>query len=469
MVLGRRLSALDVLASLAVTAALFASGARANAGDAPGDAGRASPFGAPEPRGPDGPDGRPGGEVRPPGGVWAAPPRLLSVKLDDPREPELPLLRAVHDAATERLGPLRRYTLGRFGAWRKRPWRELRWGLGDVTDAATPSAPHDLSSNVLGSNDWITNDWITNHGGTNGLDGGAGRRQGVAEPAGLTLQVDPLAAARPWLSASLDDLGPLGALGPVGQGGLATTGPSLASNGLDALFRPPPKPIRDWRCRRRAVTFMRFGGETESFPLLRCDGSIAPEALDRLSILLRPPDAPDPGDLLPDEPDPSAGAGEWLPHVRVVQPRLVWLLQSIADAYPWKPIHVFSGYRPASPEKKSHAGSHASLHAMGRAVDIKVLGVPNATLFQLCRKLDDVGCGYYPNGPFVHVDVRKGGTGRAFWVDVSLPGEPSRFVDSWPGVVDGGALVWMAGSHAQSERAPASVSPPGMGGAQVAP
>jgi hypothetical protein len=425
------LAFVGVLASLAITAAL------ARAGDEPeGPVAKGPGEVVGAPAAPDDALWAPTERARLGDGVWASPPRLVSVRLDDPKDPELSLLRAVHDAATERLGPLRRYTQGRFGAWRKRPWLELRWGAEPEPGAATP--------------------WLTQAG------------PAVAEPSGPALQLDPLAAARPWLSPSLDELGPLGALGLAGQG-LATTGPSLASNGLDALFRPPPKPIRDWRCRRRAVTFMRFGGETEAFPLLRCDGSIAPEALDRLSILLRPPDAPDPGELLPDEPDPRAGAGEWLPFVRVVQPRLVWLLQSIADAYPWKPIHVFSGYRPASADKKSHPGSHASLHAMGRAVDIKVLGVPNATLFQLCRKLDDVGCGYYPNGPFVHVDVRKAGTGHAFWVDVSLPGEPSRFVDAWPGVVDGGALVWMAGSRAQGDGAPSRVSPPGMGGAQVAP
>jgi hypothetical protein len=70
------------------------------------------------------------------------------------------------------------------------------------------------------------------------------------------------------------------------------------------------------------------------------------------------------------------------------------------------------------------------------------MGVPTAALFQVCQKLADVGCGYYPNNKFVHVDVRRPGSGHPFWIDVSGPGEPSRYVDSWPGVIEGGGLVW---------------------------
>ncbi|KYF78769.1 hypothetical protein BE17_15175 [Sorangium cellulosum] len=79
-------------------------------------------------------------------------------------------------------------------------------------------------------------------------------------------------------------------------------------------------------------------------------------------------------------------------------------------------------------------------------MDILVMGVPNAALFQFCRTLDDVGCGFYPNSKFVHVDVRRPGAGRVFWIDISGPGEPSEYVDSWPGVVESGGLS--SGAHA---------------------
>jgi hypothetical protein len=141
--------------------------------------------------------------------------------------------------------------------------------------------------------------------------------------------------------------------------------------------------------------------------------------------------------------------GEWMPNLKVVHPRLLWVLQRIADAFPWREIYIFSGYRPRS----AKGGSHHSLHSEARAMDISVTGVANVSLLELCRKLDDVGCGFYPNSRFVHVDVRRPGTGHAFWIDASGPGEPSRYVDSWPGVVLGGGMAW-DGRHMAEQEAP---------------
>jgi hypothetical protein len=134
----------------------------------------------------------------------------------------------------------------------------------------------------------------------------------------------------------------------------------------------------------------------------------------------------------------------------------------VADAFPWRTIYVFSGYRhdPAGARAtgaSSRPGTHHSMHSDARAMDIYVMGVPNAALFQLCHQLDDVGCGFYPNSKFVHVDVRRPGSGHPFWIDVSGPGEPSRYVDAWPGVIDGGGLVWDAAAARDRREA----SPPG--------
>jgi len=227
----------------------------------------------------------------------------------------------------------------------------------------------------------------------------------------------------------------------------ATTGSSFASNGFDALWSlPPRKPVPNWRCRRRPVRFVRYGAETDAFPLVRCDGTVAPEALDRLTLMARIPEFPRSGDLLPEVPDEEAMTrGEWLPGVRLAHPRLLWLLQRIADAFPWRTIYIFSGYRRASGPIKP--GGHHSMHNEARAMDIHVMGIQNADLVRFCRTLDDVGCGYYPNSKFVHVDVRRPATGRAFWIDASRPGEPSRYVDSWPGVVERGGLAWDASRH----------------------
>ena len=97
-------------------------------------------------------------------------------------------------------------------------------------------------------------------------------------------------------------------------------------------------------------------------------------------------------------------------------------------------IYIVSGYRPEAPR--------TSLHHRGRALDLFVHGVKNESLFRYCRTLRDVGCGYYPNSPFVHVDVRPFGSPAVYWVDVAGPGEPAQYVDSCPGVVEGGALKW---------------------------
>lgn len=210
---------------------------------------------------------------------------------------------------------------------------------------------------------------------------------------------------------------------------------AIAAPGLELISASTAdRPCPAWR-RPKPVTLARYNGEWDRFALLECDGSVAPEALDRLSIIARPPQAGRPKLPLPDEPDPaSLASGEWLPNVRIVHPRLIWLVQRIGDAFPRKTLYVVSGYRPEASGK--------SLHHLGRALDLFVQGVPNESLFQFCRSLRDVGCGYYPNSNFVHVDIRPYGSPRIFWVDAAYPGEPSQYVDSWPGVVEGGALGW---------------------------
>lgn len=351
-----------------------------------------------------------------PAGLLEEAPRLFTNKLDDPRDPAFGLLRAFHDASVERPSPGDLYLASPWGRWGKRPWWSLGWRPSGRF-AAPPSPPAPLAIELPEA------------------DG-----EPFATRAALPLDDLHVAPDTPdWLRRVLPGFTP-----PV----TTWTGPSLRSDGYDTLWAPPPKPIPWWKCRRnKPTTFVRYGGESDAFHLLRCDGSVAPEALDRLSLIARPADAERPGALLPDEPDPSAwAAGEWLPHVRLVHPRLVWLLQRIAESFPRKAVYVYSGYRPPKVGARRGDGSHHSQHAEGRAMDIEVYGVPNTAVFKLCRTLDDVGCGFYPNSKFVHVDVRRPGTGHAYWIDDSHPGEPSHYVDAWPGVVESGALVW-GGAH----------------------
>ena len=178
------------------------------------------------------------------------------------------------------------------------------------------------------------------------------------------------------------------------------------------------------------VRFGRYGRESDSFVLLNCAGEVTAESMDRLSVLMRPPGAERPSLPLPLEP--TDDSGEWVPEVRMVHPRLVWLLSKIAERFPYRSIYIYSGYRRQEQE---------SLHRVGRAVDIAVSGVQNEVLFGYCRTLRDVGCGYYPNHAFVHVDVRRYGSPLTVWVDDSEPGHPSRYVDGWPGVLAPGVAA----------------------------
>jgi hypothetical protein len=191
------------------------------------------------------------------------------------------------------------------------------------------------------------------------------------------------------------------------------------------------------KCKKRAVTFVRYGAEQDTFSLASCDGAILPDVMDRLSAILRPPSVDRPVVPLPDEPSDEAHGGEWVPGIRMIHPRLVWALERVAEAFPRRTFYVMSGYRPG------HGGPHAS----ARAIDLFVMNVANERVYKFCRTLPDVGCGYYPNNKFVHLDVRKPGTGKAYWIDTSAPGEPSEYVDAWPGVEKGGGAVFLRGER----------------------
>ncbi|HRI63366.1 MAG TPA: D-Ala-D-Ala carboxypeptidase family metallohydrolase [Polyangium sp.] len=350
------------------------------------------------------------------------PPKLYTFRLDDPAVAHLDLLRSFLDAEIERPGPFRRYVSGRFGRWNDKPWMPLQWrpmrSMSEEIDvpSATSEGEHG-SAHIVGES-WPIGFFM----GTS------------AEPLRMIPEV-PIA----WAAMEANDPLPF----------LTTTGSTLKSNGYDSLWAPKSKPVVDWRCRRRPVRFVRGTGEQDVFPLVRCDGSVAPEALDRLSLMMRPPHVERPTGLLPDEPDPDAAShGEWVADVRLAHPRLLWAIQRLADAFPWRAIYVYSGYRPGALVAGT---SHHSLHSAARAVDIQIQGVSNTQVFEVCRKLDDVGCGFYPNSKFVHVDVRRPGTGHAVWIDASGPGEPPRYVDAWPGVLaQGGGFIWGPKRNARS-------------------
>lgn len=105
---------------------------------------------------------------------------------------------------------------------------------------------------------------------------------------------------------------------------------------------------------------------------------------------------------------------------KTIHPRLIRMLARVSDHFGGRPIRVVSGFRPYRPTQYT---PH-SRHNLGRAVDFSIPGVPNTVLRDYCRTLPRVGCGYYPNSSFVHMDVRRV---SAYWIDLAGPGEPPHY------------------------------------------
>jgi hypothetical protein len=299
-----------------------------------------------------------------------------------PAQSDLGLLRRYERPWVERQGEWHRFLVGRFGSstWTAAP--RLSWTVNAWEPAARPT--FDASADAM------------------------------------ALEMTPMreVSAPPIATA---ELLPSWLLGQPPQADAAFL--SLAS---EARCQP-------WQ-RAYTVTLARYGDEHDTIRLLECDGSVALDAVDRLSVLARPTGTARPELPLPLEPlAESEALGEWVPNVRLLDPRLIWVLARLSEAFPGRAIYLISGYR---------RDGHESFHRKGRALDLFVMGVKNEAVMRVCRKLRDVGCGFYPHNKFLHVDVRPPGTGHAVWVDVSEPGRPSRFVDSWPGVVESGALNW---------------------------
>ena len=79
-----------------------------------------------------------------------------------------------------------------------------------------------------------------------------------------------------------------------------------------------------------------------------------------------------------------------------------------------KPVHINSGYRCATHNKKV-GGAKASKHATGQAADIKINGVAPSEIAKYAESIGVLGIGLYEtnsDGYFVHIDTR---TTKSFW------------------------------------------------------
>jgi uncharacterized protein YcbK (DUF882 family) len=138
-----------------------------------------------------------------------------------------------------------------------------------------------------------------------------------------------------------------------------------------------------------------------------------------------------------------------------IEPRLISLLGVVSNHFGSRKIEIVSGFRPYTPTQYTPHSNHNH----GKAIDFRVVGVPNEAVRDFCRTLRNVGCGYYPNSTFVHMDARES---SAFWIDYSKPGEPPRY--NAPNVeADEGTSDVHSGPSANPAPAPAPAQEPAPG------
>ena len=181
---------------------------------------------------------------------------------------------------------------------------------------------------------------------------------------------------------------------------------------------PPP-------CLSEPVTLRRAHGrprEAIAVSLTTCDGQPNPTAVLPLSLLARPYRTPRPSaEALRRFAERRGNDAPFVaPGIRRAHPALLAHLQSLADAFAGRAITIVSGHRPSA--------NRTSKHRVGRALDVRVEGVPRARVVEVARALDGCGVGYYPNSTFTHLDVRPR---NAYWVDRSGPGQPADY-GPWP-------------------------------------
>jgi hypothetical protein len=219
--------------------------------------------------------------------------------------------------------------------------------------------------------------------------------------------------------------GPRSSFVAMSLGALAVSSTFALASPAQAATHADPAPAAkagdSHHCTKPAIE-IRAGDESAELALERCDGAAIPAAVEKLSLLARPENTPKPKEPF------AAGSrkSEVAPGIVRLDDRIVERLQMVADHFrkEGELPHVI-----LVPPRSRTAGSY---HASGRAIDFRIEGVTGDAVASFCKTLSDSGCGFYPNGGFVHIDARDRGTGHVVWIDVSKPGEAPKYVSSWP-------------------------------------
>lgn len=93
-----------------------------------------------------------------------------------------------------------------------------------------------------------------------------------------------------------------------------------------------------------------------------------------------------------------------------IDPRLLDLMQHLHHKTGnSKEFQVVSGYRSpatnAALSAQSHGVAKNSLHMQGKAIDIRLPGVPLHVLRRAAMSMHAGGVGYYPKSNFIHIDT----------------------------------------------------------------
>jgi uncharacterized protein YcbK (DUF882 family) len=98
--------------------------------------------------------------------------------------------------------------------------------------------------------------------------------------------------------------------------------------------------------------------------------------------------------------------------VHPIDPTLFDLLFDVRAAVGQRGVfEVISGYRsPATNQtlrSRSHGVAQRSLHLVGKAIDVRLRGVPTATVRRAALAMQRGGVGFYPGPDFVHHDTGR--------------------------------------------------------------
>lgn len=100
-------------------------------------------------------------------------------------------------------------------------------------------------------------------------------------------------------------------------------------------------------------------------------------------------------------------------NVADLDPRLFDLLHDLdaSAGHPNGEIDIVCGYRTAWSNnylrRRSGGVAKHSMHVQGKAIDIRIPGVPTRTLRDVALRMHRGGVGYYPKSHFVHVDTGR--------------------------------------------------------------